>query len=137
MKRTIGAIVLGLSACGYPLTELAMRRGGVPGAAVAETVCAGLTARDVAMVADGAPGRLGRVPAALLYLELGAGVLASAAGCRTLLSARPAGPAATASTRGAENVRRAAVAALFTLHTIRFAIYLSPGQGRRMPESAR
>ena len=105
----------------------------MPGAAVAEAVCAGLAARDMAMVAGGSPARLRRVPAALLYLELGAGVAASAAGWRTLMSARPAGQAPAA---GADNVRRAAVAALFTLHTIRFAIYLSPGQGRRTPGSA-
>jgi hypothetical protein len=133
LKRTIGVIVLGLSACGYPLTELAVRRGGVPGAAAVAAVCAGLTARDMAMVAGGSPGRLRRVPAALLYAELGVGVVASAAGCRALLGARPAGQAAAASTCGAGNVRRAAVAALFALHTIRFAIYLSPGQGRRTP----
>jgi hypothetical protein len=133
LKPTTGVIVLGLSACGYPLTQLAVRRGGVPGAAVAETVCAGLAVRDMAMVAGGVPGRLRRVPAALLYLELGAGVVASAAGWRTMVSAPSADQAPAA---GAGKVRRAAVAALFALHTIRFAIYLSPGQGRRAPGSA-
>jgi hypothetical protein len=33
-------------------------------------------------------------------------------------------------------VRRAAIAALFAVHTVRFAIYLSPGQGRRVPPPA-
>ena len=66
MKRTVGALVLGLSACGYPLTQLVVRRWGVRGAAAAESVCVGLAARDAAMVAGGVPGRLRRVPAALL-----------------------------------------------------------------------
>lgn len=41
VKRAIGAVVLGLSACGYPLTQLVIRRGGVAGAALAEFVWAG------------------------------------------------------------------------------------------------
>ena len=66
MKRAIGSVVLGLSACGYPLTQVVVRRWGVRGAAVAESVCAGLAIRDASMVASGVPGRLRRVPAALL-----------------------------------------------------------------------
>ena len=70
MKRAIGSIVLGLSACGYPLTQLVIRRWGVRGAAAAECVCAGLAIRDASMVASGVPGRLRRFPASLLRLEL-------------------------------------------------------------------
>ena len=124
-----------LSACGYPLTQLAVRRWGVRGAAMAECVCAGLAIRDASMVAGGVPGRLRRVPAALLFLELGAGVAASLAGLPPLLSGQPADRAASARTCTADNVRRAAVAVLFALHTIRFGIYLRPDQGRR-PEQA-
>jgi hypothetical protein len=131
MKRVTGAIVLGLSACGYPLTQLAVRRWGVRGAAVAEFVCAGLAVRDASMVAGGVPGRLRRVPAALLFLELGAGVVASLAGLPPLLSPQSADRAASARTGVADSVRRAAVAALFAIHTIRFGIYLRPDQGRR------
>lgn len=58
MKRAIGCVVLGLSACGYPLTQLVIRRWGVRGAAVAECVCAGLAIRDASIVAIGVPGRL-------------------------------------------------------------------------------
>ena len=79
MKRAVGAVVLGLSACGYPLTQLVIRRWGVLGAAVAECACAGLAIRDASMVAAGVPGRLRRVPALLLLLELGAGVAAALA----------------------------------------------------------
>ena len=57
MRHTVGAIVLGLSACGYPLTQLAVRRWGVRGVAVAESVCAGLAIRDASMVASGVPDR--------------------------------------------------------------------------------
>jgi hypothetical protein len=135
MKRVTGAIVLGLSACGYPLTQLAVRRWGVRGAAMAECVCAGLAIRDASMVAGGVPGRLRRVPAALLFLELGAGVVASLAGLSPLLSAQSADQTASAGTSAAGCVRRAAVAVLFAIHTVRFAIYLRPDQGRR-PEQA-
>ena len=130
MKRVTGVIVVGLSACGYPLTQLVIRRWGVRGAAVAECVCAGLAIRDASMVAGGVPGRLRRVPAGLLFLELGAGVVASLAGLPPLLSAQPTDQAASARTCAADNVRRAAVAVLFAIHTIRFGIYLHPDQGR-------
>ena len=131
MRRTVGAVVLGLSACGYPLTQLVVRRWGVRGAAVVESVCVGLATRDAAMVAGGVPGRLRRVPAALLRVELAAGLVASLAGLRPLLRARSAGQAAATGTCAEDGVRRAAVAVLFAVHTVRFGIYLRPDQGRR------
>jgi hypothetical protein len=131
MKRTTGAVVLGLSACGYPLTQLVIRRWGVRGAVVAECVCAGLAVRDAAMVASGVPGRLRAVPAALLRLELAAGAVASLAGLRLLVRGQPADQITSASTCAADTTRNAAMAALFALHTIRFGIYLRPDQGRR------
>lgn len=131
MRRTVGRIVLGLSACGYPLTQLAIRRCGARGAAVAEAVCAGLAIRDASMMAAGVPGRLRAVPAALLRLELAAGIVASTAGLRPLLGTPPAASASSPRTDAADAVRRAAVATLFAVHTIRFGIYLRPGQGRR------
>ena len=72
MRSTVGAILLGLSASGYPLTQFVIRcwaTGGC-GGAVAESVCAGLAIRDAFMVTGGVPGRLRRVPAVLLRLEL-------------------------------------------------------------------
>jgi hypothetical protein len=125
MKRVTGAIVLGLSACGYPLTQLVVRRWDVRGAAMAECACAGLAIRDASMVAGGVPGRLRRVPAALLFLELGAGVMASLAGLPPLLSAQPTDRTASARTCAADRVRRAAVAVLFAIHTVRFAMRFS------------
>jgi len=132
MRRTAGVVVLGLSAGGYPLARFAVRRWGVRGAAVAEAACAGLAIRDASMVASGVPGRLRPVPAALLRLELAAGVVAVLAGL-PLLSARPAGRAAPAGAGAVDMVWRAAAATLFAVHTIRFAIYLRPDQGRRRP----
>ena len=132
MSSAAGSDVLGLIACGYPLTQLAIRLWGVRGAALAEAVCAGLAIRDASLVASGAPGRLRAIPAALLHLELAAAVVAALAGLHPLLNAGPAGQASPAGAGTAEVVRRAAVATLFTLHTIRFGIYLRPGQGRRV-----
>jgi len=135
MERAIGSIVLGLSACGYPLTQLVIRRWGVRGAAVAECVCAGLAIRDASMVASGAPGRLRRFPASLLRLELAVGVVASLAGLHPLLSARSADRPAAARACAMDTVRRGAVATLFAVHTIRFGIYLRPDQGRRVTQA--
>ena len=137
MKRAAGVILLGLSACGYPLTQNAIRRWGVRGAAVAESACIGLTVRDAAMAASGVPDRLRSIPAALLRLELAAGLAASLAGLHPLLHARLPDEAAPAGICTADTVRRAAVATLFALHTVRFGIYLRPGQGRRMVAAAR
>ena len=131
MERVTGAVVLGLSSCGYPLTQLVIRRWGKRGAAIAESVCAGLAVRDAWMIASGVPGRLRRVQAVLLYFELGVGVAASLAGLAPLLSAQSADRAAPARTRTAEGFRRAAVAILFTIHSMRFGIYLRLDQGRR------
>jgi len=136
MRRSIGSVLLGLSACGYPLTQLAVRHGGMRGAAVAELACGGLAIRDASMVASGVPDRMEEIPAALLHLEAAVGVLASIAGLHPLLSARRDGRTASPRARAADNLRRAAVAASFALHTVRFAIYLSPGQGRRTPPAA-
>jgi hypothetical protein len=82
------------------------------------------------------PGRFRAVPAALLRLELAAGIVASLTGMHPLLSAQPAAHASSATAGTADIVRRAATATLFALHTIRFAIYLSPDQGRRAPLAA-
>ena len=131
MKRVLGGIVLGLSACGYPLTQLMVRRWGVRGAAVAESVCVGLAIRDASMVASGVPDRLRRVPAVLLRLELAVGVVACLAGLPPLLTARPAGRAASEGPGLPDIARRAGVATLFAVHTVRFGIYLRPDQGRR------
>jgi hypothetical protein len=131
LKRLVGRIVLGLSACGYPLTHLVIRRWGRRGAAVVESVCIGLAIRDASMVGSGVPQRLRRLPAVLLRLELAVGVVASLAGMPPLLTARSTDCAPSARIRAAELARRAAVAGLFAIHTVRFGIYLRPDRGRR------
>jgi hypothetical protein len=130
LKRVVGGIVLGLSACGYPLTQLVIRRWGRRGAPVVESVCVGLAIRDASMVASGVPQRLRKLPAALLHAELGVGVVASLAGM-PLLTARSADCAPSPRIRAVEVARRAAVATLFAVHTVRFGIYLRPDRGRR------
>jgi hypothetical protein len=52
-----------------------------------------------------------------------------------LLSAQPTDETTPARTCAVEGVRRAAVAALSAIHTIRFGIYIRPDQGWR-PEQA-
>jgi hypothetical protein len=103
---------------------------------VAEAVCAGLAIRDAAMVAAGVPARLRAVPAALLRVELAVGIVASLAGLHPLLRARSAARESSARAGGADAVRRAAVAALLAVHTVRFGIYLRPDQGRRTAPGA-
>jgi hypothetical protein len=83
------------------------------------------------MVAGGVLGRLRPVPAALLRLELAAGVVAALAGLPLLRNPRSAGQAAPGGAGRVGIVWRAAVATLFAVHTIRFGIYLRPDQGRR------
>ena len=132
MNEILGRVILAASGSGFPLTQAVIRRFGRGGAVATEAICAGLLVRDLAMVANGAPGRLEPVPARLLYLETA--VAAIAAGF-SLTAMRPDGLAA-ARTPGwrvprAELARRLAVGTLFGLHTVRFRIYLAPGSGRR------
>ncbi|MGZ3486919.1 MAG: hypothetical protein ACXVBY_08640, partial [Isosphaeraceae bacterium] len=97
-----------------------------------EGVCIGLVIRDTAMIASGVPRRLRPGVAALLWLELGASVIAAVTGLGPLVKRGSAG--ATGSRLDAlEIARRASVGALFGLHTIRFGIYLRPDRGRRTP----
>jgi hypothetical protein len=133
MSQRIGRAVLALSALGYPLTQLVIRRFGAPGALVVEAACGGLLIRDAAMLAAGVPHRLRRGPAVLLWLEATAGAAAVLTGLRPLVNAAARERAVQARPDHFEVARRAAVGALFGLHTIRFRIYLQPDQGRRHP----
>jgi hypothetical protein len=131
MRRAIGAAVLGLSACGYPADAVCGpplgRAGGGCGRMRVRWPGHPRRLHDC----SGVSGRLRAIPAALLRLELAAGMAASLAGLGPLLGARSAARAAPAKARAADRARRAAVAALFAVHTVRFAIYLRPDQGRR------
>jgi len=129
MRRAAGFAVLGLSAAGFPLTQMVIRRWGRRGAVAVEAICAGLLLRDASMIAAGSPRRLRPGPAALLWWELGAAAVASLTGLPRAFGVRErelawgVGPI--------EIARRAAIGTLFGLHTWRFGIYLQPGQGRR------
>jgi glyoxylase-like metal-dependent hydrolase (beta-lactamase superfamily II) len=133
VNRRIGRVVLGLSSLGLPLTQLAMRRLGPRGAMVVEAVCGGLLVRDAAMLAAGAPRRLRRGPAALLWLETLAGATAVLAGIRPVLDAGARERAQGSHPDRPEALRRAAVGVLFGLHTVRYRIYLQPDHGLRQP----
>jgi hypothetical protein len=82
MGRRFGSLLLTLSAAGFPLTQLTIRR----------------------------PGRRGAVDDDALEQA----------------PAERSGPR--------ETMRRAAVGTLFGLHTLRFRIYLQPGQGLHPPD---
>ena len=126
MKRSgVGLLLLGASAAGYPLTEVVLRRSGRRGAWVVEGVCLGLGARDLALVASGAPRRLRPVPVLLLYTELGVATVASLLTLRLCRSGRDVGAGRRVS------ARRMATFGLFALHTTRLYIYLGPDRGRR------
>jgi len=131
MPQQFGRVVLALSGMGFPLSQLAIRRFGARGALVVEAACGGLLVRDVAMLASGAPSRLRRGPAALLWLEAAAGAAAVLTCLPTLLDAGARERAVEPRPNRVEAVRRAAVGALFGLHTWRFRIYLQPDRGLR------
>lgn len=132
MSPPIGRAVLAVSGLGFPLTQLAIRRFGTPGAVAVEVVCGGLLVRDAAMIAVGVPGRLRRGPAVLLWLEAAVAGAAVVTGLRPLMDAdallRAAGQARP---DRLEAARRVAIGALFGLHTMRFRIYLQPDSGRK------
>jgi hypothetical protein len=130
MDPRLGKIVLGLSAAGYPLTELTIWRLGRPGAVITEVACCGLAVRDAAMVTAGVPTRLRLGPATLLWMELTAALVASGLGLQSVLDDESC-KRARSDPGPAEIARRVAVGALFGLHTVRFWIYLQPDQGRK------
>jgi len=132
-SAALGKVALGLSGMGFPLTQLVIRRFGRRGARVVEGVCVGLLIRDAALVAAGAPRRLRRGAAILLWLELAAAAVAAGSGLRLAFDEASAAQAAEPLAEPREAVRRAAVGLLFGLHTVRFRIYLQPDKGRKRP----
>jgi len=129
MAPGLGKLVLGVSGMGFPLTQLAIRRFGRQGAILTEGVCLGLAARDAALIASGAPARLRRAPALLLWFEFVAAVAATALGLRMAFDPEAFRRASGAPPHPLEMARRAATGALFGLHTWRFRIYLQADHG--------
>lgn len=132
MPRAVGRMVLALSAMGYPLTQLAIRRCRLGGALIVQTACCGLLVRDALMVAGGVPGQLRRGPALLLWLETAAATAATLLSLRPLVDADARARAALPDPDRPDVARRSAIATLFVLHTIRFWIYLQPDRGLRV-----
>ncbi len=132
MSHRIGQIVLVVSGMGFPLTQGVLRRGGRGDALLVEVIVAGLLTRDVAMIAVGAPGRLRRGPAMMLWLEASVAAIATVMGIRLVFD--PAARVHAAETRPTrfEGLRRAAVGTLFGLRTMRFRIDMAPDRGRRV-----
>ena len=84
-----------------------------------------LLTRDTIMIASGLPGRLRPLPRCLLALEALAAAAAVAAGVRPWLQLQPR-PLGVA-----DRTATALTTTTFAIHTLRQAIYLSPGQGRQ------
>ena len=138
-------VLLMLSGAAGPLGWLLLGKSERWGPPIVRAGCAVLFLRDVAMVFTGAPRRLRPLPAVLLLIELATAGVVLAAGaeawlCRLRRAATPrTGPpkelAPVNARPPAHDPRREpaaiAAAATFLIHTVRQAIYVSPGHGRR------
>jgi hypothetical protein len=134
MNAILGSTIMGLSAAGFPLTQLVIGRFGRAGACASVAVAGGLLARDLALVATGTPGRLEPGPARLLWAETAAAAVATGAGLALLRDREVAAARAKGwNVPPAELLRRIAMGMLFGLHTMRFRIYQSAGSGLRRP----
>ncbi len=136
MAPMVGRLVLIASGLGFPLTQLALVRFGRRGAVLVEGVTTALLLRDAALVAAGAQGRLHRGPALLLCAETAIAVAASASSLPLVVSPGARARVAEPSWTGREALRRIVIGTLFGLHTLRFHIYLQPGQGLRGQSAA-
>lgn len=135
-ERSGAAGLLGAAALGMVAAPLVPRRYGRRGGFGVLGGVSVLLARDTQMVLTGTPARLKMLPRVLLYFELASAATATFLGLVTWL--RPAGRvrAQGESSRPVANsilnFAASSIAALtFLLHTLRQAIYLAPGQGRR------
>jgi hypothetical protein len=127
--RVGGTVVLGLSGCGYPLTQWVGSRWGRPGAAMVASVCVGLAIRDGSMTAYGIPNASARFRRTAV----------ARVGCRRR-GLRGRGEPAPQIVVGCPNdrakgrqCRHSAAHSgchLVGLHTLRLGIYLRPDQGR-------
>jgi len=135
-QRTGAAGLLGAAALGIVAAQLIPRRYGRRGGLGVLGGVSVLLTRDAQMVLAGTPARLKLLPRALLYMELGSAATATCLGLAAWL--RPVGhvraPSGSSSPTGSSTLNALAsrIAALtFLLHTLRQAIYLTPGHGRR------
>jgi hypothetical protein len=125
--------LLALSGFGGAMSDFAISRLGRPGAIANAAACNALLVRDAALLAPGTTGELKRGPAGLLIVETAVAALASVLSIRLLFKDRALELAQGEGSSTPEVVRRAAVTALFAVHTGGYAIYLRPGHGLRAP----
>ncbi len=131
MKPNAGHLALGLIGMGFPLTQLVIRRFDKAGAIAVEAVSVGVLARDLRLVATGAPRAMRRAPAVLLWVETVAAALASGLGLRLILSAEARVRALDQRPVGAEVARRIALGTMFGMGSWRMRISRQPGDGRQ------
>jgi hypothetical protein len=125
----LGWGLFALSAAAIVLMGGALPRFGRPGRLLQTMATGILLARALFFVASGVPRRLRAVPRLLAFVELGADAVATLAG--GVAVARHTGSPAPSEEHRTDAVLHVAAVAAFALHTVRLAIYLSPGRGLR------
>jgi hypothetical protein len=129
----LGKMLLALSLAGGPIILFVLRKFGRWGGPVVAAGCGTLFVRDLTMVTSGVPNRLRPLPRLLLLAEMATSATATMAGLWTWVvePIRDGEPDDNRSGdgRGARLATGASVVTL-ALHSVRFAIYLSPSQGR-------
>ena len=141
-QRLLGKLLLMLSLAGAPIILFVLRQFGRFGGPVVVAGCGTLFVRDLTMVTSEVPGRLKPLPRRLLFAEVSVSATATLTGLwawtvMPLLGERAEHGRSHRAGESAHGrvVRVATTASVATLvlHTVRFAIYLSPGQGRIAP----
>jgi hypothetical protein len=127
-----GKLLLMLSLAGAPIILFVLRRFGRFGGPVVVAGCGTLFVRDLTMVTSGVPDRLTPVPRLLLFAEVSVSATATLTGLWAWIVMPLFGERERPYGRVVPVATTASVATL-VLHTVRFAIYLSPGQGRITP----
>jgi len=125
-RRPSGYSLLLAAGTGTVMAAKAPHRWGRPGGALAIAGLSVLLTRDTLMITSGLPGRLRAVPRSLLVLEAVGATAAITAGARPWLQPHQPQPLSIA-----DRTATALTTTTFAIHTLREAIYLSPGQGRR------
>jgi len=129
-QRPLGKLLMALSLAGAPIILFVLRRFGRFGGPVVVAGCGTLFVRDLTMVTSGVPDRLRTVPRLLLLAEASVSATATLAGLWAWIVMPLFGERERPHGRVVRVATTASVATL-VLHAVRFAIYLSPGQGRR------
>jgi len=141
-RGPLGKLLLTLSLAGAPIILFVLRRFGRFGGPVVAAGCGTLLVRDLTMMTAGVPDRLKPLPRLLLFLEASISATALLMGLwawivNPLLGRQVGVDRGRRSRRAGEGARgrvvrvaTAASVATLVLDAVRFAIYLSPGQGR-------